>query len=499
MNENFLRFKERQNKLRLMSSLMIGGAVGLAIGGLVLILSKLDVLGFAPIFSLLIGALAFGAAFAVAFYLGRRTDYELARRLDSQFALKEKVRTMVDFGDEEGDMILLQRQDAERSLSEISDGEYRIDRIWRYFLALGVAAAVLVAGLCVPNIWKKHQNPPFALSEFQLKGLSELIDHVDGSEMEEQYRTAVVGELRGLLEELGAVDNERDMRAALAESMAFICDITYRSSSSAEVLDALWASNDKYLRYMAKWLDTSAWTAPDEGDFADKLVEYLHILLGDGEVDEDGEPLSDEQRKANLSWVLEGVCRKAEIAITPLGAEDRFVNVLRGMILENDGSLAQIYGNLSSLDFAQASAAVTDLLYGIYGDMYGVLKTMRNNAIVGEYTMTRLASLFGVPLPEFERPGFVKTGESVEGNQGQGGEDDDPSGNHQGGIGEGSTFGSDDLVLDPLTGTYRKYGEIINDYYGKMTEKIESGLYTDEQIEAIMKYFELLHSGIQEK
>ena len=165
---------------------------------------------------------------------------------------------------------------------------------------------------------------------------------------------------------------------------------------------------------------------------------------------------------------------------------------------EGEEGLSLVNEKMNSLDYQQAKEAVTSALYGVYDDMYAAIRQQKINTNTGEYAMTRLSSLFAVPVPEFERPGFVKTGEAVEGDKGNESEDDEEGGKNNGGIGEGATFGSKDLVLDPLTGNYVEYGTLIETYYGVVNEKLESGSYTEEQKEMILKYFALLYSGIEE-
>ena len=270
MSKTFLKFKERQQRLRLIKSLAIGGAFGIGLGGLCLILAKLDLLGFAPIFSLPIALVIFAAAGALAYRALAQSDIALASELDARFDLKEKVQTMVAFDGEGGDMLALQRDDAECSLSQISPDQLKIEKIWIYITALSAALAILIGGIITPNIWKRNQNPPYKLTEYQEAGIKELINYVNSSEMEEQYRAKISAELTDLLSDLKGVDNEKAMRAELAESMALICAITYDSSNSAEILNTLWGTSDRYLRYLAKWLDTSS--SYDEGDFAERLV-----------------------------------------------------------------------------------------------------------------------------------------------------------------------------------------------------------------------------------
>ena len=60
-------------------------------------------------------------------------------------------------------------------------------------------------------------------------------------------------------------------------------------------------------------------------------------------------------------------------------------------------------------------------------------------------------------------------------------------------------FGSDDLVLNPLTGKYVKFGELIHTYYALMFEKLEGDLYSDEMETLIRNYFDLLYRGLDEE
>ena len=84
---------------------------------------------------------------------------------------------------------------------------------------------------------------------------------------------------------------------------------------------------------------------------------------------------------------------------------------------------------------------------------------------------------------------FVKNGEDInKGNEDLDDKDDEDTQN-SGGVGEGVKFGSDDLVLDPLTGKYVEYGTLIDKYYAIIYEKLDSGSYSEAQKDAIKKYF----------
>jgi hypothetical protein len=65
-----------------------------------------------------------------------------------------------------------------------------------------------------------------------------------------------------------------------------------------------------------------------------------------------------------------------------------------------------------------------------------------------------------------------------------------------GGLGTGDViYGSNDLVFDPYTGTYRPYGEIINDYFIKANEQITDGKTSEEIADAVEEYFDILFGG----
>ena len=500
MSGNFLKFKKRLQAIRIVRSVLAGLATGITLGGVALLLSKLAIIDYEPIVALYIGigvALITGGLF---FLLSGRGDKAFAEELDSEFGLKARVQTMIAYAGEEGDMVALQRQDTDSALGKIPVRSYKFKGLWIYVSAVALSLAVLIGGLLSPDM-RDYVPPeeivPFELSDLQEAGLTELIKYVQNSEMEEEFRTPIADELGSLLERLRGIDTQPDMRVALAEAMAVILDITYKSSTETEILNTLWDTEDINIRYLAQVLDTSSWSAPDWGDFAEKLTEYLAILMGDKNEGEDA-----LHGVSALSWALDSMTRKLEIALESSGvsADDELYAALDGLIYGESDSFAALLKALDKADDKAARDALAVCLDAHSQEIYGVISQMKKNTLVGEYTMTRLASLFLVPLPEFERPEFVKNGETVDGGKSDAGEEDkDNTGNNDGGIGEGATYGSKDLVLDPLTGNYVEYGELIDKYYAVMFEKLEGNSYTEEQREIIKKYFALLYSGIEKE
>lgn len=487
------------------SAVLAGVSAGLAAFGVSMLLSKLALLDFEPIISLPIGAFVALAVGIVLFFVFKKSDRRLAIELDRVFGLNEKVQTMVEYKEDESEMLELQRQDAEASLATVGVKAYKPGRLWVYFVALVLGAALAATSIVVEN--KRDYVPPeevipFELSAMKERGLEELIKYVEESKMEEPYRVSVAETLKKLLADLKVTTTEPEMKAHLSEAMGLILVTTYDSSSSAEILDALWDSGDKLVRELAKTLDTSEWNEPDWGDYADKLAAFKKQIGGGAE--EETADTSDE----GILWKLDSLSLKVGLALPKSGiqAEDAIYSALLKLVGDGeyvvDGQrfhgFSGIVKNGSALSNEALLAMIEATFTGMSNEIFSAIEQKKINTNVGEYALTKLSTLFLVPLPEFERPAFIKNGADGNGGSDSGGKDEEENGGgSSGGVGMGSVYGSDDLVLNPMTGEYVKYGELLDMYFAVMEAKISEGNYTELQKEAIRKYFALLYGGIK--
>lgn len=502
MSGIFLKFKRRRNAIRVARASMIGVALGLASSGLWLILYKLAVINFEPITALFI---ALGVALVsggLVFILTGKSDKAFAEELDSAFDLKARVQTMVEYRGEDGDMISIQREDAERALSQIPVRSYKFKRLWIYITALVLSVIPFTVGIALAD--SRDYTPPeevipFELSNLQRTGLNELIAYVESSDMEEEYKTQIADELRDLLAELEIIKTKPEMIVAVSESMSVICDITYESSTATEVMNALWDSDDVYFRHLAKSLNMSHLNAPEWGDFAENIMDYAGVLMGD---DKDGDSNSSEpvSHKENLKFALDTMTRKLKTTLDEagVGEDDEICVAINRLFYGNPGGFAPLLASIDYIDEADARANLLLCFEFNSENLYNAMSLNKINAGVGEHAMMRLASLFGVSTPEFERPEFVKNGETVGGGN-IGDDEKDNNTESDGGIGDGATFGSNDIVIDPFTGEPTEYGELFAKYYGTMFERLEGDSYTEEQKEAIRKYFDLLYGKTQKE
>ena len=493
MSEHFLKFKRRLGAFRIIRSFLIALSVGLVAGGVWLMLIRLALLNLMPFTAIIAGVGALAIAFGLAFLLGGRSDKSFAAELDELFGLNARVQTMVEYIGESGEMILMQRKDADRALSEIPVKSYKFKGLWIYIVALVVSVAVLVSGFFVPDM-RDYTPPveviPFELSEYQERSLTQLIDEVEGSDMEEEFKAVLVQELRNLLAELKEIDLYDDMALAVMKSMNTIADVTYESSTATEMLNAVWDSGDKNFRYLAKSLATVLWENPqlDWTVFAESMTEYSAILMGDN-IEDENAIVGAERAKEAIGSMMAAL--DVVLTSSKLDETDEMYLALKNMFADEALGLALIRESEEALTDDQVRAMIVKGL----GVAYDAVLLNRTNFDEGERVMARLEMLFLIRAPKFERPEFFKNNLLVDGSVDNSGNNDNSSTDEEkpGGAGGGTVYGSDDLVLDPLTGKLVKYGDLIKKYNELMYERLEGDFYTEEQKQAIKKYFELLY------
>ena len=120
------------------------------------------------------------------------------------------------------------------------------------------------------------------------------------------------------------------------------------------------------------------------------------------------------------------------------------------------------------------------------------------NEEVEDDTIYTLLSIFGIKASEvpehiFNDPDDPRGEEDYE-------PEDDPDQIHAGGLGSGEMiFGSDDTIYDPDREAYVTYGEVIGDYYARISELLVDGNLPAELQNALSDYFAILFNGSENK
>ena len=243
--------------LRILKASLAGVSGGAIFSGVALILDKLELIDISHSLVIPIGAVAALIVFLPVFFVLWMSNKRLARKLDNEFKLDERVQTTLAFRDEKGEMYALQREDTEIALGKVKKRRLKAQRVWIYLLVLALGAGVLTSGILLEE--KEPYIPPeeiipFEISAMQIAGIEELLRYVDSSELEEPYKSGISGSLSELLDELKAATTEPEMQAALAVALTEITEIAYDSSSMTEILNELWNTGDVNIMTLAKTL-----------------------------------------------------------------------------------------------------------------------------------------------------------------------------------------------------------------------------------------------------
>lgn len=499
MSEKFLKFKRRRRRLRLISSLALGFSLGAVFGAALLLLIKLGWLPLLPVYALIVGVGLFLASFVITYFLLRTSDVSTAKMLDNKFGLNERVLTMLEYGGADSGIAQLQRLDAERVLDEISPREIKLPRPLLHIASVTLSAALLLTSILLPSsLIEDPEIPdvPFTLSEIQRAGIEELISYVAESSMQESYRNTVGSSLELLLSELIAADTMAERDASLDKAISVISLATDASDSSPEILDQIYGRADKHLKALAFALYAGRYADGGIVVFTEKIAVFRSMLVHETA---SSDRIDLVKMRSDTVSLLELISSELSSAITDTELESdtpllKQLNNLLTADTDNYKGLA-VLADDTLLGYYELQTELDSVVTYLLTPMFSTLTTERANAEVGERVLKRIGELFAYDVPAPERPIFDATAEEEKENDSDSSEDDKDREPSDGGYGSGAVFGSDDIVLDYRTGELVKYGELLDEFYAKMFGKKQEGKYTEEEIEAVEKYFEILYKG----
>jgi hypothetical protein len=165
---------------------------------------------------------------------------------------------------------------------------------------------------------------------------------------------------------------------------------------------------------------------------------------------------------------------------------------LSGVDGENEVSIALLAFTvkLAALESVNEDA-VAPLMTEAEEALNAALYIQATNEEVEDDTIYTLLSIFGIKASEvpehiFNDPDDPRGEEDYE-------PEEDPDQIHAGGLGSGEMiFGSDDTIYDPDREAYVTYGEVIGDYYAKISELLVDGKLPAELEDALSDYFAIL-------
>ncbi len=512
MNKSFEKFKRNDWIAAVGMSLAIGVFVGLFSVGAVLLTLKLCGVVIDALYYALIGGGMAAVSFALALLFLRPNGKKVAKNLDTEFALNEKVQTAYEFSSATGAMVERQRADAYDTLDALPRRHVRTGKLFAYLCAGIVAFALFFAAAFVPfrNVGAQTEDPPFELTDWQADNIRFLIENVQKSGLAAEEKSGAVAALNEFIEALGEAKTESAKLAALDATLEKVSSILLPPNSYPDLASRLQAAGQQDLAEMLtrggetyrvytllKYEDVAGFYETKTilvEERLEKRWEEYRALFADG--DDLGVRLA-EAAGAAASAVL----------LSEYPASDPLCDILNEYSLELYKIRDELAGTPEAAEEEpepepepgpELSPAQKEL-DSLFGMMFDALTSSLGDqsyrGAMDRHIGNYLKNLFGLPI-EAGEPDPEGTGDGSD-DPTKPPDDDNEDDQGSGGWGSGQTqYGSNDEVYDPAVGGYVQYGKILDEYSAEMQKLLRSGDLTEEQRAMVQRYIEMLYGGI---
>ncbi len=483
MVEQFIKLKKRAATRAILLSLVTAVSVAAIVVGGLLVAVKLTGIAFPWWGYLAAGGGSFAIVFALLVAALYPTTKRYSRKLDEEYALGEKVQTMVEFSGQAGAVLDLQRENTEVALETLPKKKRSFGGIVKRIALPILAVAVVGAAVVVPKKYVPEPLPeaekPWQSGKYQVKDMEALIANVAASNLTENLKPAYLATLNDLLARMQApTTTTSEMIRAVNESMNLILSITKQANSynafveglkENEELEALSAalkeSGEAYKTVEGININSYATLSSKEGELA-KTVSAKLTAYGDTV----NASVADLDEAAFSNFVNSYV---SEIDILLL--EDEIAALAEGEAIrtattEFKTSLAEaVTAEGLSLNGRKGEVnKAVEAYQSPTGALASELNIQSYSYMLRDYTLQGLSNIFGVNVP------------SEDGNDGPIEDPDDRP--PEDAPPEDKDYPNEGEVLDPSDGTYKPYYELVDKYYDNVLallaqdkENVENG------------------------
>ena len=458
MSKSFIKFKKKVRGQSIVTAVLLGCGSCLAALAVLMLVLKLSGTDPSPIYYV-IAAVSALAVSVMLYFIFMPSDRRLAKRLDSLYSLDEKIITMIELKDKQGVFETLQREDADRRLAEKPVKEFKAKQLLAGILVFAIALGTMLGACLVPV---KADGDEAPITEFDkqwlIAAITELITTVENSYTSEGLKTKTLAELNSLLEFVNESEYLSAMKTKAISTVLAIND-ALKAANSAEALSAAFAQSTN-----AEILALSKELAKLSGPASKTALETLAGTLDDADYD-DANFVADEIN--------------SYLAASGVRSDDALYVLFKGLVSVIKNSPSDIEDEFSTAGRTLSAEVIVQ----------NVNRTTINIVI------TKLCNLFGITeddLTKADPDSDIDLRDPSEEEQLPGDSDvEEPNTNiGSGGLGTGDViYGSDDLVFDPDTNTYRPFGELLNEYFAKANEQITDGKTSDKTSDAAEDYF----------
>lgn len=471
MGKGFLKFKRKVHIDALIKSALLGVSIGVIVFSVLFILQKQDVICLMPLYGILIGL---GGALAVgvlAYLFFKPRDNKLAKRLDAELNLHEKVQTMLAFESDDGAMKKLQREDANTRLLDAPLSTIKFKGIWKYAIITLISIATLISSFIVPTkMPPQDEDPPFDLNQWQKLRLENLIEYVQRSEMQDGAKTYTIEQLDNLILVLDVVETESVMKTHVVKVIVDVDEKVDTVNSYSSIRKALGETMEPHLIKFANAIKSLQYSASIEAfnDFRG-IFTYATFTATASEFNSMAESALLTCGYNETDALYASIVAFLEDVQTLVNEWDSYDEATFDLALNGENGIGGIYT-------------------GFAADAHGALSVQKNNRRVFDYVKTDLMDIFKLTEDDIPDLGNEELDYQDKTENGDG----EDEGAAPGGVGTGGTdYEGDDLIFDPEKG-YVIYGEVLTEYENRMDELLSDDSIPQEIKDKIRDYFNSL-------
>lgn len=494
MNKTFLKIKSGHIIRTLIKSIVFGVAAGLLVVGAVLLALKLSAIDLAVWYYILMGAGVALITCAIVFAVIRPNDKKVAKAVDEEYKLQEKVQTALEFENEQGTIIRMQREDANERIKSLPHHKPNLKKLWVFPIAVVLSVGMALAGILVPLKQVEAEDDPYDRppTRYEILALQELIENVRSSHLIQPNKADTIGQLQGILDELEEYDNVSDVMPTIETAIAQI-SISFENVKEFDKL------SQSLREQRLTELSTAAGSAILYEDY--RFVSYDLVESFDGSllelINAAVEPSVNAFRGTYAgidgSQISTKIIEMSQILTVALEVVDQEGSLYKSLEKFRTDMMA-LRDNITggAAEETRLQHNIDLIFYDFEDNFIDALAEQSYTQTMGIFVVNRVKTIFGIPI-EDNRP-----------NEDAENKDDTPAnpdsgGDHTGGYGDKDViYGSDDMIYDPNTGKYVTYGELLNQYFAIVQEYLNQDSLTEDQKEIAGYYFEILFSGIKE-
>lgn len=464
MGNNFKKIKVKFIVESLLIALFISILLGLLISSILVLTYKQLGLEYDILLFVLCSVGVFLVSFIVSFIILKPNDIKVAKKIDKQMNLKEKISTMLEYEDKEGYIITKQREDAADKLNNLS-----VKKIKMHFNKYLLILPLIVLPFCLTSIlvdskFEETKPPieePISGDPYIIEQIKDLIREVN-EDVNLMYpvKEAYVLHLEGLIE---AIDIADISRAKEVEAVNLTITNISLSSSILNSIDdiSLALSNSNLAESHVLGTALASYDSERINSALEDIRSYLNSP-------------SARQRQLNYEELI----------------NDGF-QLVDNERLDADDELYVEFTNLKN-NLAEAITATTTYYSDLENVINNAKKTFEEAVIrqvetlyMANYLEERLIAIF--ELPNNDEPVNPPVPNPPSGDE----EPTDPD--KGGGGGHGDTiYAGDDIFYDPDKGLVPYY-EVIAKYSAYIEGLVQDGVISEELANYYIEYFNNLY------